>query len=73
VGKKKEGKPGLIITLTLAASQTLTVLSNEEVARHGVLGLKRTSVMSREWSSSIDFCFRLSAFHRKTCIARYRR
>jgi hypothetical protein len=32
--------------LTLSTSQTLTVLSNEEVARRGVLGLKRTSVIS---------------------------
>lgn len=54
--------------LTLSASQTLTVLSKEDVARRGMLGLKRTSVINAECSSSVDFGFRESACHNTACI-----
>jgi hypothetical protein len=64
-GRKKELNS---YVLTLLASQTLTVLSNEEVARRGMLGLNRTSVIKRECSSNTDFCFKVSACHNTTCI-----
>lgn len=54
--------------LTLSTSQTLTVLSNEDVARRGMLGLKRTSVIKDECSSRVAFCFRESVYHKTTCI-----
>lgn len=57
-----------IAVLTLSASQTLTVLSNEDVARRGMLGLKRTSVIKDECSSSVVFGFKVSAYHNTACI-----
>lgn len=53
---------------TLSASQTLTVLSNEDVARRGMLGLKRTSVIKFECSSSEVFDFNVSVYHKTACI-----
>jgi hypothetical protein len=54
--------------LTLSTSQTLTVLSNEDVARRGMLGLKRTSVIKDECSSRTAFCFSESVYHITACI-----
>lgn len=54
--------------LTLSTSQTLTVLSYEDVARRGMLGLKRTSVIKDECSSRVAFCFRESVNHKTDCI-----
>jgi hypothetical protein len=45
---KKTWTVDLSHRLTLSTSQTLTVLSNDDVARHGPLGLNRTSVIRRE-------------------------
>jgi len=56
------------LPLTLSASQTLTVLSKEEVARRGMLGLKRTSVIIKECSSSVDFGFKASVNHKTAYI-----
>jgi hypothetical protein len=55
--------------LTFSASQTLTVLSNEDVARRGMLGLKRTSVIIDECSSSELFGFKESVYHNTACIS----
>ena len=49
--------------LTLSASQTLTVLSAEDVASLNALGLKRTSVIHCECSSSVDFTVKESVHH----------
>ena len=65
MSKRKEKCP-----LTLSASQTLTVLSNEDVARRDMLGLKRTSVIKLECSSSVDFGFKVSVYHIKACVAK---
>lgn len=51
----------------MSASQTLTVLSNEDVARRDMLGLKRTSVIKAECSSSVVFGFKESVFHNTAC------
>lgn len=56
--EKKENCP-----LTLSASQTLTVLSKDEVARRNMLGLKRTSVISLACSSRVVFGDKESANH----------
>lgn len=53
--------------LTLSASQTLTLLSKDDVARRAMLGLKRTSVISDECSSSVVFGFKLSVYHKTAC------
>jgi len=53
--------------LTLSTSQTLTVLSNEDVARRGMLGLNRTSVIKDECSSRVAFCLRESVYHKTAC------
>ena len=55
------------LQLTLSASQTLTVLSNEEVARRGRLGLKRTSVIIAVCSSRVVFGFIVSVYHITAC------
>jgi hypothetical protein len=54
--------------LTLSASQTRTVLSKDDVARRGMLGLKRTSVINDECSSSVVFGFKESVYHNTACI-----
>jgi len=51
----------------LSTSQTLTVLSNEDVARRGMLGLKRTSVIKDECSSRVALCLRVSVYHKTAC------
>ena len=56
--------------LTLSASQTLTVLSNEDVARRGMLGLKRTSVIKAECSSRFVFDFKVSVYHNTACTGK---
>ena len=63
MGKEKKNFP-----LTLLASQTL--LSNEEVASHDMLGLKRTSLIKHECSSSVDFGFKVSVNHNTASIGR---
>lgn len=66
--KKKYKKPRRkLCPLTLSASQTLTVLSNEDVARRGMLGLKRTSVINEECSSRFVFDFNVSVCHSTAC------
>lgn len=62
---KRKGK----CPLTLSASHTLTVLSNEDVARRDMLGLNRTSVIKHECSSRVDFGFKVSAYHITACVA----
>lgn len=59
--------------LTLSTSQTRTVLSYEDVARRGMLGLKRTSVIKDECSSRVAFCFRESVYHKTACIMKQRK
>lgn len=54
--------------LTLSASQTRTVLSNEDVARRGMIGLKRTSVIRDECSSIVAFGFNVSVYHNTAWI-----
>ena len=53
--------------VTLAESHIWTVLSKEDVANMVELGLKRTSVMRREWPSEVLTKPRVSIFHIKTC------
>ena len=52
---------------TLSASQTLTVLSKEDVARRDMLGLNLTSVIRNECSSNEDLGFSGSVPHKTTC------
>jgi len=59
--------------LTLSTSHTLTVLSIEDVARRGMLGLKRTSVTRKECSSRVAFWFRESVNHKTACIMKKNR
>ena len=54
--------------LTPSASQTLTVLSNEAVARRGMLGLKRTQIIKEECSPKIAFGLNVSTSHKTVCI-----
>ena len=55
------------LQLTLSASQTLTVLSNEEVASRGRFGLKRTSVIIAVCSSRVVLGFIVSVCHITAC------
>ena len=58
--------------LTLSTSQTLTVLSAEDVASRGMLGLKRISVIIWECSSSLDLAVKDSVHHNTACIIKSR-
>lgn len=59
-----------VCQLTLSGSQTLTVLSAEDVASLDMLGLKRTSVIPWECSSSVDFIANDSAHHNTACTTK---
>lgn len=52
---------------TFSVSQTLTVLSAEDVASLDRLGLKRTSVIHWVCSSSVDFTVKDSVHHNTAC------
>lgn len=69
--RRKKTSNTRLCWLTLSASQTLTVLSKEDVASLAMLGLKRTSVMSDECSSSVVFCFKVSVYHKTACKRRW--
>lgn len=54
-------------SLTLSTSQTLTVLSPEDVAIFNVLGLKQTSVIHCECSSSVNLAVKDFVHHTVAC------
>lgn len=57
--------------ITLSASQTRTVLSNELVARSGNLGPNRTLVIKAECSWILAFGSKVSVHHNATCVENF--